>query len=131
MATKNEGIAVPVLNFSKLPAPVKVYYPTPKNAAPQAHPGGKHLVHRSWPLPPAPAPKVLPKDPSQSRFWKELNEKPKQIIRPPPSKPYWFSTGKDNMQPSRHLKGVIAYKFFWGHLMRAVIQKTDGLFPYQ
>jgi hypothetical protein len=100
--------AVPTLNFSKLPVPIRVHYPTPKDAAPQAHPGGKHLMHRSWPMPPAPPPKVMPK--RDAIMWKELTVNPKvaatqadrQKGAAVPS--WWGSTMCRALEPARHIR---------------------------
>ena len=102
--------AVPALNFAKLPEPLRVHYPTPKNAAPQAHPGGAHLVHRSWPMPPAPPPKVAPKNPQDLRMWADINQKQKAVVPNGGTYngtggPSWWGFAKHNsMQPARHLK---------------------------
>ena len=114
MAVAGPQAAVPALNLSKLPAPVRVHYPTPKHAAPQAHPGGSHVVHRSWPLPPAPPPKVPPKNPLDRIMHQELNQRPKDVVRPPAAHvggPWWLGTtglgGRpdgDKMLPARHLR---------------------------
>ena len=105
--------SVPALNLASLPPPVKVYYPSPKDAAPQAHPGGAHLVHRSWPLPPAPPPKINPKNLQDARMLKELYEKPKTANKPPVVRvsgggPFWWgATTHDRMQPPRHLNSTL------------------------
>ena len=105
--------SVPALNLARLPPPVKVYYPSPKDAAPQAHPGGAHLVHRSWPLPSAPPPKINPKNLQDVRILKELYQKPKAANKPPVVRvsggcPFWWgATTHDRMQPPRHLNSTL------------------------
>ena len=109
---------VPALNFAKLPPPRKVFYPSPKNAAPQAHSGGAHLVHRTWPLPPAPPPK-------------EINAVPKAVASSNPegkgTGPFWFGAANHKMQNSRHLRSTLV-KAIGSDLVRAPILPRSVVF---
>jgi len=132
-------MAVPSLNLARLPPPIKVYYPTPKGAAPQAHPGGAHLVHRSWPLPPAPAPKFNPKNPGDAIMWKELNERPKAASKPPNKMsgpqstrgtggPFWWGAPTHTKMPPRgHLKSTLP-KAIGAELGRAPVPPRSVVF---